>query len=621
MVDTEQRRWRSARPARFAAAVIAPRVALIVVVGAAVASAGSARAATPPPFHAARAAVASDNPSASAAGVAVLKAGGNAVDAACATALALGVVHPFASGIGGGGFAVVYIAKEKKVFALDFRERAPAAIKAELFLRDGKLAPDLSMVGGLAAGVPGEIRGLGEMVRRWGALPFRRCVEPAERLAAKGFPVSWRFAEALRAAEGKPDMRGAGGAFAAAGAGAGASTGAGPGAGAGAGGEPDRWLTRIFGKSPLALAGELRRRPDLAWTLAKLRTGGPDAFYKGEIAAEIVKAVKGSGGVMTLADLAGYGVTDRVPLEVPYRGLRVYSMPPSSSGGIVLVETLGILAARFPERESLRKLGRNSSAYLHVVTEAFKHGFADRARHLGDSDFVTVDLPHLTSPEYHRELAARIKDGAVLPRDAYGTPGGAGALHKDGGTTHLCVIDADGNAVSLTTTVNLGFGAKLVAGKTGILLNDQMDDFSLQPGVPNAFGLVGSTQNGVAPGKRPLSSMTPTVVLDGDRVRLAVGAAGGPTIITATAQVLLNVVDWQLDAQAAVAATRVHDQWFPELLMIEADLPNDVRENLEKRGHKLRELPKIGVANLIVRTDSGLDAAAEPRSAGAPAGY
>jgi gamma-glutamyltranspeptidase/glutathione hydrolase len=301
--------------------------------------------------------------------------------------------------------------------------------------------------------------------------------------------------------------------------------------------------------------------------------------------------------------------------------LRVFSMPPSSSGGIVLVETLGILSARYPDPGALAKLGRNSSAYLHFLAEAFKHGFADRARLLGDSDFVSVDLPRLTNPAYHRELAGRIKDDAVLARDAYGMAGGPAAVHKDSGTTHLCVIDADGNAVALTTTVNLGFGARVVAGKTGILLNDQMDDFSLEPGVPNAFGLVGSSQNAVAPRKRPLSSMTPTIVLDGDRVKMAVGAAGGPTIITATTQVLLNVLDFQLDAQAAVAAPRVHHQWLPDALMVEPDIARDVRDGLERRGQKLRELPRIGVANVIVRTDKGLEAGAEPRSSGAPAGY
>jgi len=569
----------------------------------------SARAATPPPLRAPHAAVASDNPLASAAGLSLLQAGGNAIDAACATALALGVVHPFASGMGGGGFAVVYIAKEKKVYALDFRERAPAAIRPESFLRDGRADPSLSATGGLAVGVPGEVRGLGELVRRWGALPFRKCVEPAQRLAARGFPVSWRLADAFGALAEKKTAP--------------------PGAAANAPpARVDPAFESIFvGNSAGKLGGKLLttadrwKRPDLAWTLERLRAGGADAFYKGDIGAAIVKAVKDGGGVMSAEDLASYTATDRTALETSYRGLRVLSMPPSSSGGVVLIETLGILSARYPDAAALTKLGRNSSAYLHVLAEAFKHGFADRARQLGDTDFVTVDLAHLASPAYHRELAARIKDDGVQARDSYGMPGGAAAVHRDGGTTHLCVIDADGNAVSLTTTVNLGFGAQVVAGKTGILLNDQMDDFSLEPGVPNAFGLVGGTQNAVAPRKRPLSSMTPTIVLDGDRVKMAAGAAGGPTIITATTQVLLNVLDFHLDVQAAVSSPRVHDQWVPEVLSFEPDIVVDVRQGLEKRGQKLRETPRIGVANAIVRTDRGLEAAAEPRSSGAPAGY
>ena len=565
---------------------------------------GRATAATPPPFRAPHAAVAADHPLASAAGVALLKAGGNAIDAACATALALGVVHPFASGIGGGGFAVVYVAREKKVYALDFRERAPAAIRPELFVRGGRADPSLSAAGGLAVAVPGEVRGLAELVRRWGALPFRKCVEPAQRLAARGFPVSWRLAEtfgALSVADAEKKK---------------ASATAPPTDAP----RPSRLFEEVFTRK-LFTVDELWRRPDLAWTLDKLRAGGADAFYRGDIAAAMVSAVKEAGGVLTAADLAGYTATDRAPLEAPYRGLRVFSMPPSSSGGVVLIETLGILSARFPDGAALTRLGRNSSAYLHVLAEAFKHGFADRARQLGDSDFVPVDLARLTSAAYHRELAARIKEDGVLPRDAYGMPGGPAALHRDGGTTHLCVIDAEGNAVSLTTTINLGFGSKVVAGKTGILLNDQMDDFSLEPGVPNAFGLVGSTQNAVAPRKRPLSSMTPTIVLDGDRVKMAVGAAGGPTIITATTQVLLNVLDFHLDAQAAVSASRVHHQWMPEALMVEPDIARDVRENLEKRGQTVKELPRIGVSNAIVRTERGLEAAAEPRSAGSPAGY
>jgi gamma-glutamyltranspeptidase/glutathione hydrolase len=540
--------------------------------------------------------VASDHPLASAAGVAALKGGGNAVDAACATALALGVLHPEASGMGGGGFAVVYLAKEKKAHALDFRERAPAAITPEAYFKDGNVQPELSKRGGLAVAVPGEVRGLSEMVRRWGKLPFARCVDGAQKLAARGFPVSWRLAQNL--AELGPKA---------------AADSKAP--------ESDKKFVEIFASKPLA-EGATWRRPDLAWTLGKLRAGGADAFYKGEVAKEIVAAVKNAGGVLSAQDLAGYTATERTPLATEYRGLRVYSMPPPSSGGIVLIETLGILSARDPSGAELLRAGRGSSAALHVLSESFKHGFADRARFLGDTDFVSVDLAHLTSPAYHAELARRIKPDAVLPRDGYGTLGAPPAQHKDGGTTHLSVIDADGNAVALTTTVNLTFGAHLVAGKTGVVLNDQMDDFSLTPGVPNAFGLIGNEQNAVAPGKRPLSSMTPTIAVDHDgQVKVVVGAAGGPTIISSTIQVLSNVVDWKLDAQAAVAAPRVHDQWFPDLLMFEGDIPRDVQVGLEKRGHKLKEMPHIGTANVLVRTDKGIEAGAEPRSPSQPQGY
>jgi gamma-glutamyltranspeptidase/glutathione hydrolase len=558
-----------------------------------VTSAPRARAATPPPLRAPHAAVASDHGLASAAGVAALKAGGNAVDAACAVALVLGVVNPEASGIGGGGFALVYLAKPHKTVALDFRERAPAAIAPTLYFKDGKLQPELSKRGGLAVAVPGEVRGLGDMVRRYGALPFSRCVEPAARLAARGFPISWRLAESLEGLRGKPDGNAA---F-------------------------NQAFVQTFAAKPFA-EGEILRRPELARTLDKLRKGGPDAFYKGDIAAAIVEAVRAAGGVITAEDLAGYQTTERAPLETRYRGLRVLSMPPPSSGGIALVEALGVIAARAPGEGDLARDGRGSSASLHLVAEALKHAFADRARYLGDPDFVKVDVGHLADPAYHAELARRLKPDVVLAHDAYGTPGPPPALHHDGGTTHLSVVDADGNAVSLTTTVNLGFGAHLVAGSTGIVLNDQMDDFSIEPGVPNAFGLIGSAQNAVAPRKRPLSSMTPTIVFDGaDRVRLVVGAAGGPTIISSTLEVLLNVLDWKLDAQAAVAAPRIHAQWTPDMVGVEADIPRDVTAGLEKRGHKLRVFPHIGTANVVVRTAVGLEAGAEPRSASQPAGY
>ncbi len=563
-------------------------------------------AATPPPARFATAAVASDNAQASAAGVAALKAGGNAIDAACATALALGVLHPFASGIGGGGFALVYSAKDHRLFALDFRETAPSAIRADMFVKDGKADPKLSREGGLAVAVPGEVRGLAELVRRMGKLPFTRCVAPAEALARGSARASWRLIEVLDEKASAPAP----------------VSGSLPGRG-----EPDpmreKLVSQIFGGARPLKVGDAFRRPSLAWTLGRLRAGGPDAFYNGEIADEMVKAVKQAGGVLTTDDLRRYRPTERTPIEVPYRGLRVVSMPPPSSGGVALAESLGILAARYPDAGELAKTGRQSSAYLHVLAETMKHAFADRARHLGDPDFVNVPLDHLLSPDYHAELARRINEGAVEASDSYGTPTAPADLHRDGGTTHLSVVDAEGNAVALTTTVNLGFGAKLVAGKTGIVLNDQMDDFAMQPGVPNGFGLIGSSQNAVMANKRPLSSMTPTIVLSGDSVKLVVGAAGGPTIITATTLTLLNVVDWKMDAQAAIAAPRIHHQWFPEVLMVEPEVfaTRDVVDGLTKRGHKVREIQHIGVSNLIVRMNGIWEAAGEPRSPSAPAGY
>jgi gamma-glutamyltranspeptidase/glutathione hydrolase len=550
------------------------------------------QAVTPPPFVGAHAAIASDHPAASRAGVEALKAGGNAVDAACATALALGVTVPHSSGIGGGGFAVVYLAKEKKVVTLDFREKAPAAIKAEMYFRDGKPDPKLSRRGGLAIGVPGEVRGLSELVRRWGKLPFSACVKPAEKLAKTGTPLTEDAADVING-DGKRDA------------------------------EMTAFLGKVFALNrPFVLPvkpGEVVRRPALAATLAKLRTGGADAFYTGAIADEIAKATVAAGGVLTTEDLRAYGVVERAPLSTTYRGLRVVTMAPPPSGGIAIIESLGILGEKMKEPPA--GPGRFSSAYLHVLAEALKHGFADRARHLGDPDFVQVPLAKLSDPAYHRELAGRIDDQRTQKPERYGTASAPAVPPRDAGTAHLSVIDADGNAVALTTTVNLGYGSHVIAGSTGIILNDEMDDFAMAPDTPNAFRLIGSEKNAVAPGKRPLSSMSPTIVLDGDTVKLAVGGAGGPTIISGTLQVLLNVVDGKLDAQAASSAPRIHHQWFPDTLSYEPELPRDVLDGLERRGHKLAPRGHITTVNVTVKTPAGVEAATEFRRGGAPAGY
>lgn len=592
LLQTFSCRGQPLRQVSHAAALLGAVTLSILATSAAASLIGAAVAATPPPLRVKHAAVASDHPSASAAGVELLRAGGNAADAACATALALGVGNPSGSGIGGGGFAIIYVAREKKVYALDFRERAPAALTPELFLRDGKPDPRLSINSGLAVAVPGEVRGLAELVRRWGKLPFGRCVAPAERFAQKGLPLTETTAAAING-EGSNEKDGL------------------------------AFVSQIFTVDrPLALplrAGERVRRPALAATLRRIRQEGAEAFYRGVIAEEIVKATRAAGGVLTMEDLAGYEPTVRTPLVFNYRGYQVHTMPPPSSGGIVIAQVLGILAARSSHTPPE---ARHSSAYLHILTEALKHGFADRARHLGDPDFVDVPVAKLLDPAYHRELAGRIKPDGILPQERYGwLSDGPARPPRDGGTTHLSVIDAEGNAVALTTTINLAFGARVVAGPTGILLNNEIDDFSMSPQTPNAFGLIGSDKNRPAPGKRPLSSMSPTVVLEGDRVKMVLGAAGGPAIISGTLQILLHVLDGNMDAQAASAAPRIHHQWMPPVLAMEPEFAVDVTQSLGRRGHKTQTRASIARVNVIVRTMTGLEAATEFRASGVPAGY
>ncbi len=536
--------------------------------------------AAPPTFP--HAAVASDHPLASAAGVAALRRGGNAIDAACATALAMGVVHPQSSGIGGGGFLVAWIAKQKRFVVLDFREQAPRAIGRDFYLRGGKADTKLAQVGALAVGVPGEVAGLSRAVKELGKLDFARCTEAAAQLA-EGFPAHKPLRNALEAVRGELPKYPA--------------------------------LADILmpGGKPLE-EGQLVRRPDLARTLRALGKD-PQSFYRGAIAKEIVRSLRAAGGVLTEEDLASYAVKVRTPLETRYRGRRIATMPPPSSGGIVIAEALNLL-----EHERVGALGAGSEAFMHLYAEVLKHGFADRARHLGDADFVSVPVARLSSPGYAAELWKRIGPKPIA-QDRYGS-GEGGTPPRDGGTAHLSVVDAEGNAVALTSTVNLYFGSLVIAGSTGILLNDQMDDFSLQPGVPNAFGLVGNAQNAVAPGKRPLSSMSPTIVLEGDRVRLVVGAAGGPRIITATLQTLLGVLDFGLPLDVAVAAPRLHAQWVPPVLFVEKELPAEVRKGLAARGHELVEAPPGAVVNAVAVEPGGArTAASDPRKNGAPAGY
>lgn len=539
------------------------------------------------PLHARHGAVASDSADASAAGAEMLRAGGNAVDAACATALALGVVHPFASGIGGGGFALVHLPKSNRTVALDFRETAPAGISIG---QPGAIA--IAPQSGHSVGVPGELRGLGELVKRYGRLPFSRCVEPALRLA-KGFAVTPWIArqisdELARNPQGAPGF-----------------------------------LADVFalGNRPAAelRVGDRVSRPALGKTLARIRRDGAEAFYRGAIAREIVKSVTTAGGTITLDDLASYAPVERSPLVVTFHGRRIVTMPPPSAGGLVIAEALGILANHLSE---LRRTPDGPTAdTVHWLAEALKHGFADRARFLGDPGFAQIPLAHLLDPAYHRELASRTRPDHVLVHDQYGTvtqPPLAPA--RDAGTSHISVVDEEGNAVALTSTVNLDFGARILAGKTGIVLNDQLDDFS-SPSGADVFAIPGGDANRPAPGKRPVSSMSPVIVLGEHGVELVTGAAGGPRIISATLQVLLNVMVFGLDARKAVAEPRVHAQWEPDLLFHEAAISPEILRDLRSRGHHPKLRPDIGKANAIVRSGNGLEAASDPRTGGSPAGY
>lgn len=558
-----------------------------IAVAALAALTGPAWSAHGPPLSSTRGAVAADDASASAAGAEILAAGGTAADAAIATALALGVVNPASSGLGGGGFAIVYDAATGQTHAYDFRELAPAALGPDDFVRDGAIDPQLSRRGGLAVGVPGEAAGLGVLSQRHGRLPWRRVVAPAQRLARDGVPTSWFLAQAAAAVV--PDL-------------------------------PDQPAYAPL-RDLLTVDGAPRRwgqplaRPTLAATLAVL-AADRDAFRAGPIALDIVATARAAGGVLTVDDLASYEVAERSPLWGRWRGLDLATMPIPSSGGVVLLEALALLER---SRIDLPALGFGSAAALHVVAEAGKHGFADRARALGDTAAGRAAAAAMLAPDRLDALARTIAVDHALPQARYGEPPPVVVQPGLGGTSHLCVIDRDGNAVALTTTVNGYFGAKLVTAG-GVVLNNQIDDFALAADATNMYGLRQGSENLVGPGKRPLSSMTPVLVFDQGRVVGCAGGSGGPRIISNVLQVLVAMFVFDLDPRAAVESPRVHHQWSPDQLTIDADLAPDVRAGLAARGQRVVVgQPLTAVQALRVRPDGTVEAASDPRKNGAPA--
>ncbi|MBN2362169.1 MAG: gamma-glutamyltransferase [Deltaproteobacteria bacterium] len=564
---------------RFVSGAALPLLAAVVV-------SLPASAAAPAPAIGRRGMVVTAHPLASQAAITVLKRGGNAVDAAAAAAFAIGVVEPFSAGIGGGGFALVYERIKGRTRALDFRERAPLGAERNLYLDNrGQVIPDASTTGHRAVAVPGTVAGLAELVRAGGRLRLAEVMAPAIDLASRGFVVTQRFVDAssgrLRDLEADP-------------------------------GAADVFLK---GGKPYQV-GDLLVQRDLAETLLQIATGGDEVFYRGEIAEAIAADMADSGGLITARDLASFKPVWRDPLSGRYRGYTVVSMPLPSSGGLLLLEILGLL-----ERDRTWQRDYRDARTLHFLIEAERRAYADRAERLGDPAFVKPPTGELLAPPRLDALYRAIDPARRTP--SLGLATAAGGRAESAHTSHLIVVDGEGNAVSLTFTVNTPFGAAVVVPGTGILLNNEMDDFSAKPGVPNAYGMVGNDANAIAPAKIPLSSMAPTLVFRDGKLVLAAGSPGGSTIPTTVLQIVLNTLDYDMDVAAAVAAPRLHHQWLPDEVWCEPyALEPETRRALFARGHTLVVREPWGNAMAVrVLPDGRLAGAADPRGEGAAVGY
>ena len=553
-----------------------------------------------------RAAVAADHPLASEVGVEVLKQGGNVVDAAAAVGFALSVLRPASSGIGGGGFMVVWNAQEQCCVTLDYRERAPLCATAGMFAvgqvsnlpgSDGQVEnlPHASVRGPLAAAIPGHVAGLCYAVERYGRLPIAEVIAPAIRLARDGVPADAHYVKTLQSSvktwsKWPPEFRAKFAAF---------------------------HQSYLHGGQEIKV-GDKVTSPQLP-ALERISACGAAGFYAGPVAAAMLETSRQNGGVFSPSDFCDRQPVLREPLKLSYHGYDVLTMPPVSSGGIAMLTTLQILE-ELDSREGVtpfHRLAPESPEAVHRLTEAFKHAFADRAEFLGDADFVHVPVQRLLSREHARELASRIDLKHTRPTNSYGRF----APVNDAGTTHFSVIDHHGNAVACTETINTEYGSWIVEPKFGILLNNEMDDFAAVPGQPNAFGLIQSAANAVAPRKKPLSSMTPTIVVKDGKAVFALGASGGPRIITATTQVLLHLIHRQQTPNSAVQAPRLHHQWLPDVLDLEPRLDRELHDPLAMMGHKTSQRSGGAVSQAVSRMPDGLRAGSDPRKGGRPAGW
>lgn len=532
---------------------------------------------------ASRGMVVSSNPLASQAGVDVMREGGNAIDAAVTVSFALAVAHPIAGNVGGGGFLLYHDAETGREISVDYREMAPGGAGRDMYLdAAGEVVPELSTVGYLASGVPGSVAGLHLAWSRFGTLPWSRLLEPAIDLARNGFVVEEHFARSLESAA--PLL------------------------------ERFDETRRIFlpGGSPPA-PGRTFTQPDLARTLEAIARDGAEAFYLGEVAELIERDMEAHGGLMTREDLANYVARIRPPVRGRYRDYEVVSMGPPSSGGVILIEMLNMLELAGRRKETASR--------LHLLAECMRRAFADRAATMGDADFADVPVDRLLSKEHARERLADLDETA-----ATGSPQvAAGPLAEESPqTTHLSVVDPEGNAVAITTTINGNFGSGVTVKGAGFLLNNEMDDFTSRPGVPNMFGLLQGQANAIAPGKRPLSAMTPTLVKQDGKVLLVLGSPGGPTIINTVLQIILNVLDEGMDLYEAVDEPRIHHQWMPDRFVAETGaLSREVEARLESLGHDVVYRGRIGDAHCIrVDPETGLrEGVADPRLWGEARGF
>ncbi|MDZ7643160.1 MAG: gamma-glutamyltransferase [Woeseiaceae bacterium] len=525
--------------------------------------------------------VASQSATATEVGAAVLAQGGNAVDAAVAVGFALAVTLPRAGNIGGGGFMLVHLGETGETVALDYREMAPPRATRDMFLdADGNVDPERSRFSHLASGVPGTVAGLHAAHDRYGSLPWRELLQPAIRLAHDGIIVSHDLAGLLAARRERL-------------------------------GASEASLRYFYKDDGSAYApGERLRQRDLARTLRLIARQGPDAFYRGDIADLIVAEMERNGGLIDAAALAAYRPVFREPVIGSYRGHDIVSMPPSSSGGVHIIQMLNVLE-HFPVAE----YGPGSADSVHLLTEVMKLAYADRSKHLGDMDYYDVPLDWLTSKDYGAELARGIDMASARPSADIAAGTVPPAESPD--TTHFSIMDGDGNAVANTYTLNFSYGSGISVPGAGFLLNNEMDDFAAKPGVPNAFGLIGGEANAVQPGKRPLSSMTPALVLKDGRPWLATGSPGGSRIITSVLQMLVNVIDHGMNIADATATPRIHHQWLPDELQLESGFSPDTVAELRRRGHNVTASQAMGSLQSVMRGDELFRGASDPRRPGA----